>query len=349
MKTDISKFFRASLLKLNPYKSAREEYLSEGRDMILIDANENPFQSSTNRYPDPLQGELKQKISKWKNVNPNQLYLSNGSDEFITQIIMACCEPGRDEIMIVPPTFGMYKVSAQILGVGIIEVPLKPGFKLNTKAIIDSAKENTKLIFIPTPNNPTANNFDPIEIKKIIKSFNGIVVIDEAYIEFSNHESFTKLLEYYPNLAVCQTFSKAQGMAGARLGMAFANSDLINYLNKFKAPYNLNSLTISAALKRINEQVLVKNQVKIILRERKKLEISLRKIKFVESVFPSDANFILIRVDNSLKRYKQLLNYGIVVRNSSKNIFCENTLRITVGLKDENEKLLFVMKKMENL
>ena len=314
-----------------------------------MDANENPFENELNRYPDPMQLKLKKRIAESKKVNLEQIYLGNGSDDVINQLIVAFCRPNVDSILICPPTFGMYEVHANLNSIKSLKVPLNLKFELDEDSIFSSIKKNTKLIFIPNPNNPTGNSFSDLKIQKLIDNFSGIVVIDEAYSEFYEGDSFVPMISKHKNLVVVQTFSKGQGLAGARLGMAFANSDLINYLNKFKAPYNLNSLTINAALKRINEQVLVKNQVKIILKERKKLEISLRKIKFVESVFPSDANFILIRVDNSLKRYKQLLDYGIVVRNSSKNIFCENTLRITVGLKDENEKLLFVMRKMENL
>jgi len=261
MKSDIQRFFRKSLLEISPYKSAREEYIDEGRDMILLDANESPFSSTTNRYPDPMQSDLKEEIASWKNVESDQLYLSNGSDEFISQIILSCCEPGKDHIITLPPTFGMYKVSARIHGVEVKEVPLNQDFQLNTSAILESADEKSKIIFIPTPNNPTANSFEYIAIKKIIEEFPGLVVVDEAYIEFTDKESLIKLLSKYSNLIICQTFSKAQGMAGIRLGMAFAQAELINYINRIKAPYNLNSLTIDAAFKRLREQDQIRKNV----------------------------------------------------------------------------------------
>ncbi len=271
MKPDIQRFFRKSLLEISPYKSAREEYIDEGRDMILLDANESPFSSTTNRYPDPMQSDLKEEIASWKNVESDQLYLSNGSDEFISQIIVSCCEPGRDHIITLPPTFGMYKVSARIHGVEVKEVPLNQDFQLNISAILESADEKSKIIFIPTPNNPTANSFEYIAIKKIIEEFPGLVVVDEAYIEFTDKESLIKLLSKYSNLIICQTFSKAQGMAGIRLGMAFAQAELINYINRIKAPYNLNSLTIEAAFKRLREQDQIRKNVNYLIRERKRI------------------------------------------------------------------------------
>ena len=347
MKSDIQRFFRKSLLEISPYKSAREEYIDEGRDMILLDANESPFSSTTNRYPDPMQSDLKEEIASWKNVESDQLYLSNGSDEFISQIIVACCEPGRDHIITLPPTFGMYKVSARIHGVEVKEVPLNQDFQLNTSAILESADEKSKVIFIPTPNNPTANSFEYKAIKKIIEEFPGLVVVDEAYIEFTDKESLTKLLSKYSNLIICQTFSKAQGMAGIRLGMAFAQAELIKYINRIKAPYNLNSLTIEAAFKRLREQDQIRKNVNYLIRERKRIEKLLNEISFIKKIYPSDANFVLVLVDNSDLRYKQLLDLNIVVRNTSKNLACENTLRISIGLVKENNALITALQKME--
>ena len=347
MKPDIQRFFRKSLLEISPYKSAREEYIDEGRDMILLDANESPFSSTTNRYPDPMQSDLKEEIASWKNVESDQLYLSNGSDEFISQIIVACCEPGKDHIITLPPTFGMYKVSARIHGVEVKEVPLNQDFQLNTSAILESADEKSKIIFIPTPNNPTANSFEYKAIKKIIKEFPGLVVVDEAYIEFTDKESLTKLLSKYSNLIICQTFSKAQGMAGIRLGMAFAQAELIKYINRIKAPYNLNSLTIEAAFKRLRDQDKIRKNVNYLIRERKRIEKLLNEISFIKKIYPSDANFVLVGVDNSDLRYKQLLDLNIVVRNTSKNLACENTLRISIGLVKENNALITALQKME--
>ena len=348
MDFNLDSYVRTSLLTLQPYQSAREEFVNQGRKMILLDANENPFETESNRYPDPLQVDLKERIAKWKRVPPDQLYLSNGSDEFISQLIMSCCEPKQDSILILPPTFGMYQVAARTHGVGVVEAPLTKDFQLDLSEISNVLTPQVKILFIPTPNNPTANSFEPEALLTLLNTFSGLVVIDEAYIEFSKEESFISQLEHYPNLVVCQTFAKAQGLAGARLGMAFAHPKLIQFLNRIKAPYNINSLTIAAALKRLEEQDRVLSQVDYILKERMKLETELPKISFIANCFPSDANFILVKVDNSTLRYDQLIDQGIVVRNPSKNRGCENTLRITVGRAEENKALLTALKNMES-
>ena len=348
METDFNQYFRESLLKLKPYQSAREEFINDGRKMILLDANENPFETSVNRYPDPLQIELKSQISIWRKVGLEQIYLSNGSDEFISQIVMGSCKPGMDHIVIVPPTFGMYKVAAATLGVGVKEIPLTSEFQLDVPSILAAVNEKSKLLFIPSPNNPTGNSFNSNDIKMLIENFKGLVVVDEAYVEFAKNPSILPLLNNYPNLIVCQTFSKAQGMAGARLGMAFAHKELISFLNRIKAPYNINSLTLNAVLKKLKEQNQVKDQVADLLKGRSLLEAALKKVHWVEKCFPSDANFLLIRVDNSIHRYKQLIDAGIVVRNSSKSLGCENTLRISVGTPKENNILIKVLKSLDN-
>lgn len=346
MKFDYKKHIRTHLLSLTPYQSAREEFTADGREMILLDANENPFATEVNRYPDPLQLELKEQIAEWKGVGVDQLYLSNGSDEFISNVIMGCCEPGQDQIVIVPPTFGMYKVSARTHGVGVVEVPLTDAFQLDLPAILNTVDASCKIIFIPTPNNPTANSFDLNAIKELLENFQGLVLVDEAYVEFSTNPSIIPWLEDYPNLMVSQTFSKAQGMAGARLGMAFAHSDFIRFFNRIKAPYNINTLTINAALNRLKEQDKVGEQVQLLLDERRRLEEAFGSIPFIKQCFPSDANFILIRVDDSSLRYQQLIDCGIVVRNPSKNLNCENTLRISVGLPEENNRLIDALKSL---
>lgn len=347
MDFNLDSYVRISLLTLQPYQSAREEFVNQGRKMIFLDANENPFETESNRYPDPLQVDLKERIAKWKRVTPDQLYLSNGSDEFISQLIMSCCEPKQDSILILPPTFGMYQVAARIHGVGVVEAPLTKDFQLDLSEIRNVLTPQVKILFIPTPNNPTANSFEPEALLTLLNTFSGLVVIDEAYVEFSKEVSFISQLEHYPNLVVCQTFSKAQGLAGARLGMAFAHPELILFLNRIKAPYNINSLTIATALQRLDEQDKVQSQVKYILNERNILEIELPKISFIEQCYPTDANFILVKVDNSQLRYNQLIERGIVVRNPSKNRGCTNTLRITVGLAEENKALLNALKNME--
>ena len=346
MKFDYKKYIRTHLLSLTPYQSAREEFTADGREMILLDANENPFATEVNRYPDPLQLELKEQIAEWKGVGVDQLYLSNGSDEFISNVIMGCCEPGQDQIVIVPPTFGMYKVSARTHGVGVVEVPLTDAFQLDVPAILKAVDASCKIIFIPTPNNPTANSFDLNAIKELLENFQGLVLVDEAYVEFNTNPSIIPWLEDYPNLMVSQTFSKAQGMAGARLGMAFAHSDFIRFFNRIKAPYNINTLTINAALNRLKEQDKVGEQVQLLLDERRRLEEAFGSIPFIKQCFPSDANFILIRVDDSSLRYQQLIDCGIVVRNPSKNLNCENTLRISVGLPEENNRFIDALKSL---
>jgi histidinol-phosphate aminotransferase len=348
MENDFNQYFRKSLLKLKPYQSAREEFINDGRKMILLDANENPFETSVNRYPDPLQMELKSQIAIWRNVGLEQIYLSNGSDEFISQIVMGSCEPGIDHIVIVPPTFGMYKVAAATFGVGVKEIPLTSEFQLDVPSILTAINEESKLLFIPNPNNPTGNSFNSNDIKTLIENFKGLVVIDEAYVEFAKNSSILPLLNNYPNLIVCQTFSKAQGMAGTRLGMAFAHNKLISFLNRIKAPYNINSLTLNAVLRKLKEQDEVKEQVANLLKERALLEAALKKVQWVEKCFPSDANFLLIRVDNSIHRYKQLIVAGIVVRNSSKSLGCENTLRISVGTPKENNILIEALQSLDN-
>ena len=340
MKFDYTKYIRTYLLSLKPYRSARDEYKGGESPMVLLDANENPFETPVNRYPDPMQRVLKKEIASWKGLDVNQIYLSNGSDEFISQVIMGCCEPGIDNIMIVPPTFGMYEVSAKMFGVGIQKVPLTTNFQLDVTAILNAADATTKIIFIPTPNNPTANRFDLHSIEQLIQGFPGLVLVDEAYVEFSTNPSVISWLSKYPNLMVCQTFSKAQGMAGARLGMAFAHPDFISFFNRIKAPYNLNSMTINAALKRLKEQDKVNEQVRLLLAERERLEKAFVSIPIILKCFPSDANFLLVRVDDSTRRYQELLEKGIVVRNPSNNMNCENTLRISVGLPEENDRLI---------
>lgn len=349
MKFDYTPFLRPHLLDLKPYQSARQEFKSNGTSMIFLDANESPYPTAVNRYPDPLQLELKKAIAGWKEVAPSQIYLSNGSDEFIGQIIMGCCEPGKDRILIAPPTFGMYKVAAALHGVGVREVPLTKNFELDVEGLLDQADASTKVLFIANPNNPTANAFNPESLTRLIENFPGMIVIDEAYSEFYDAPSFITQLDKYPKLLVCQTFSKAQGMAGARLGMAFGNADFISFLNQIKYPYNINSLTLSEALKKIENQEVIIDQVKSLIAERGHLVQALKSIELVQKCYPSAANFLLIQVDDAQLRYKQLIEKGIVVRNTSKYLNCENTLRITVGLPEENQALIAALKRINEL
>ena len=338
---------RKEILKLIPYKSARDDFSSNQKKMIMMDANENPFENELNRYPDPMQLKLKKRIAESKKVNLEQIYLGNGSDDVINQLIVAFCRPNVDSILICPPTFGMYEVHANLNSVKSLKVPLNEKFELDEDSIFSSIKKNTKVIFIPNPNNPTGNSFSDLKIQKLIDGFSGIVVIDEAYSEFYEGDSFVPMISKHKNLVVVQTFSKGQGLAGARLGMCFANKYIIEILNKIKAPYNINSLTIDAALKKLDEQGIVYQQVSEIIQEKHRLLNEIKNVNFIKKIYKSDANFFMIKVDNGNKRYKQLLELGIVVRNTSKYYNCENTLRITVGKKDENNALISVLSKMD--
>jgi len=349
MTFNIKKFARKSLLDLKPYKSAREEYVRENKNIILLDANESPYKSITNRYPDPLQIELKEKISKWKKISINNIYLSNGSDEFISQSILGFCEPDMDHIIVTSPTFLMYKVSANLHGVEVKDIPLLNDFELNVDEIIKQSNNNSKIIFIARPNNPTGNSYRENDLIKIIENFPGLVIVDEAYIEYSKQKSFINYMSKYPNLIVCQTFSKAQGMAGARVGMAIAHDEVISFLNQLKAPYNLNTLSQKEAINKIKSQNKVLLKTKTVLKERDVLEFKMKKIHFIKKIYKSDANFFLLKVDNSSKRYMQLIDKGIVVRNSSKNLNCLNTLRVTVGTSKENILLIKAMKEIDKV
>ena len=347
MKPEIRRFFRKSLLELSPYQSAREEFVSDGRAMILLDANENPFNNGMNRYPDPMQLKLKKRLAEAKHLAIDQIFLGNGSDDVLNQLMIAFCAPGKDKAVLLPPTFGMYQVCANINGVETIEVPLTDDFHLDIKAISEVQSKATKIIFIANPNNPTGNCFALEDIRKIVEEFDGLVVVDEAYVEFATDKSVISWINDYHNLIVVQTFSKAQGLAGLRLGMAFAHSAIIDLMNKVKAPYNINSLTQKEILKRLEEQGLIQQQVHRIKLEKEQLMLEFESISFIEKVFPSDANFFLIRMDDSTQRYNELIDRGIVVRDSSKNLNCANTLRITVGTPDENNALIIALRSMD--
>lgn len=338
---------RKEIVDLKPYASAREEFELDKQSMILLDANENPFQNGLNRYPDPLQKNLKKRLAEYKQCTPENIFLSNGSDEFFHQLMLVFCRPAKDQIMILPPTFGMYKVCADINAIQTLEVPLTSNFQLDVEAILAQKKKNTKAIFIPSPNNPTGNCFAKADIKAIIEGFDGLVVVDEAYVEFAEGKSVLPWLGQYDNLVVTQTFSKAQGMAGARLGMAFAHPTLIDLLNKVKAPYNINTMTQEKILQRLDEQGVVTQQVQQLLEEKERVLAELKHIRYIHEIYPSDANFIMIRVDDSQQRYDRLIAEGIVVRNPSKNVNCENTLRITIGLQEENNALLGALRNMD--
>lgn len=338
---DLKDIIRPHLLDLKPYSSARDEY--SGAEGIFLDANENPFGSvvsnSYNRYPDPYQGEVKKYLSEVKNVAPSKIFLGNGSDEAIDLLIRLFCQPAKDQVIICPPTYGMYQVSAQINQVRVKQIPLlAPGFDLDVDTILSDTE--CKMVFLCSPNNPTGHSFAPDVIIKIINNFKGIVVLDEAYIDFSVQEGLLKKLDRFPNLVILQTFSKAWGLAGLRLGMAFAAEEIIYYLNKIKPPYNINEVTQQLAIEALKNHDQKNRFVTEIIQERKHLTDSLLKIRGVEKIYPTDANFLLVKFKEAKKTYTSLLNHKIIVRDRSNVILCDDCLRITVGTKEENQKLI---------
>jgi histidinol-phosphate aminotransferase len=337
---NLNNLVRENIKAMKAYSSARDEFTDFEDDMVFLDANENPFKTTVNRYPDPQQINLKTQLSSVKRVPIDQILLGNGSDEVLDLIFRAFCEPNRDNIITLPPTYGMYNVLANTNAIENKEVLLIENFQLDVDAILVEINEQTKLIFICSPNNPTGKIIASEDIETILKTFNGIVVIDEAYIDFADAESWTTRLQEFPNLIVTQTLSKAYGMAGIRLGMCFASAEIIAVLNKIKPPYNVNVLTQQVALKRVLEEDNVLQEIKTLVSERDKLMKNLAEVSIIETLYKSDANFILAKVDDANTRYKQLIEKGIVIRNRSTQPLCENTLRFTVGTKEENEKLI---------
>ena len=346
-KEQILAWARPEIVALKPYASARSEFKLGDKEMILLDANENPFNNGMNRYPDPLQLKLKKRLAEAKHLAIEQIFLGNGSDDVLNQLMIAFCTPGKDKAVLLPPTFGMYQVCANINGIETIEVPLTADFRLDIAAINAAQSNATKIIFIPSPNNPTGNCFALEDIKRIVEDFDGLVVVDEAYVEFTIDKSVISWIDKYPNLVVVQTFSKAQGLAGLRLGMAFAHPEIIGLMNKVKAPYNINVLTQKEVMRRLEEQGLIQQQVHQIKLEKEQLLLEFKSIAFIKKVFPSDANFFLVKMDDSKRRYNELIDRGIVVRDSSKNPNCANTLRITVGTPDENNALIIALRSMD--
>ncbi len=346
----INNILRENIKKTKPYSSARDEY--KGDEGVFLDANENPFGSVTkekyNRYPDPLQREVKEKLALLKNVTPEQIFLGNGSDEAIDLLFRAVCRPGIDNVITMPPTYGMYEVSAQINDTGIKEVPLSTDFEIRTEEVLKAIDPQTKIIFVCSPNNPTGNSLNPESIEKILQQFNGIVVIDEAYIDFSKSRTFLSKLGQYPNMVVLQTFSKAWGLAGLRLGTAYASAEIIAIFNKIKPPYNINQLTQELALESLSKVLKKEEMVTEILFQREKLLVQLAGLKFIVKIYPSDANFVLIKVADGNDLYNYLVTQKIITRNRSKVILCEGCVRITIGTNDENEQLITALKAYKN-
>jgi histidinol-phosphate aminotransferase len=335
---DLDKLIRENIKTLKPYSSARDEF--SGEALVYLDANENPFNQPYNRYPDPLQRKLKEKISEIKQIPVDRIFLGNGSDEPIDLLIRAFCEPGKDNIVTFDPTYGMYEVAANINNVEMRKVSLDENFQVDPTRLMKLVDNNTKLIFLCSPNNPTGNIIKKESILKIIKEFQGLVVLDEAYIDFIPENSLLPELEDFPNLVILQTFSKAWGMAGIRLGMAFTLPEIIKILNKIKYPYNINVLAQKRVFELLEGNDKKEEWVKIILKEKRRLENELAKFPFVEKIFPSDANFILVKMDNAKEVFNFLIEKKVIVRNRSKVSLCEGCLRITIGTKDEDDILL---------
>jgi histidinol-phosphate aminotransferase len=342
---DLKAIVRKNILDLKPYSSARDEY--SGAEAVFLDANENPFNTPYNRYPDPAQRRVKELVSVIKNVPVPQIFLGNGSDEAIDLLMRAFCEPGKSNIISIDPSYGMYKVCANINDVQFIPVKLNTDFSLNSDEILNAVNENTRMIFLCSPNNPTANSFDEEKIIKILENFSGLVVIDEAYIDFSEKRGFLPHLSKFENLVVLQTFSKAWGLAGIRLGMAFASEAITGIMNKIKYPYNINILTQNIAQKMLLNVEQKEKWVGLILRERNKLTEQISQLDFVKHIFPSDANFILIKVYEPRKVYDYLVDQQVIVRDRSRVTLCEGCLRITVGSPDENKLFVGAMKQYQ--
>ena len=338
---NIDTLVRDNIKNMSSYSSARDDFKKENDEkLIYLDANESPFDNGINRYPDNKHVQLKKVISKLKNVDKNQIIFGNGTDEILDLIVRVFCNPNKDKIITLPPTYGMYDVIAKTNGVENVEIPLKNDFSIDKNEILKLSSKTTKVLFLCSPNNPTGNSFDINDLVGLIKSFNGVVVVDEAYIEVASKKSLISLINENNNLIITQTMSKAFGMAGIRFGMGFSNEKIINYLNKIKPPYNINVLTERKALEQLNKIDQIKIGIELVLEEKKLLVACLERLEFVEKIYESDSNFILVRVDNADLRYNQLSEKGIIVRNRSNQYLCQNCLRITIGTENENKSLI---------
>ena len=346
MKT-IKDLTRPNIWSLAPYSSARNEYSGHVAH-VFLDANENPFNGPYNRYPDPLQEELKERISSIKNVPAENIFLGNGSDEAIDLVYRCFCEPKKDNVVAICPTYGMYEVCADINDVEYRKVLLDEDYQIKAEKLLAACDANTKAIWICSPNNPTGNNINNEEIEKVIEQFDGIVVVDEAYIDFSNQKSFKRYVsnDNY-NVIVLQTMSKAWGSAAIRLGMAFAKEDIIGIFNKVKYPYNVNALTQEQAMKRLNDPQAVSQWVSILLQERGRMVEAFAELPICEKVYPTDANFFLAKVEDAQGTYDYLVEKGIIVRNRTRITLCNNCLRVTIGTREENNELLGALRSMK--
>ena len=338
---DINTLVRKNVKAMKPYSSARDEFEDfDTADMIFLDANENPYENGVNRYPDPQQATVKSVLAAQNGVEKNQILLGNGSDEVLDLLFRAFCEPKIDNVITLPPTYGMYSVLANLNAVENREVLLSNDFQPQLDEIMKVVDANTKMIFLCSPNNPTGNSFSTESVQYLLNNFNGLVVIDEAYIDFSDKASWIQKIKDYPNLIITQTLSKAYGLAGIRLGICYASAAIIAVLNKIKPPYNVNELTQKRALARLSDSAKIKEEINSIIVQRELLLKVLHEVNFVSKIYPTEANFILIKVDNANQRYDELIAKGIVIRNRTTQPLCENTLRLTIGTEEENKKLI---------
>jgi histidinol-phosphate aminotransferase len=344
---NIQKLVRANVQSLLPYSSARDEYKdATSEEMIFLDANENPFENGVNRYPDPQQNKVKELLSTIKRVNKKNILLGNGSDEVLDLIFRAFCEPNKDNIITLPPTYGMYAVLSNINAIENRKVLLSTSFQPKVNAILNAVDVHTKILFLCSPNNPSGNSFSADTVEGLLTKFKGLVVIDEAYIDFSAQKSWLERLQQFPNLIITQTLSKAYGLAGIRLGICYASQEIIAILNKIKPPYNLNELSQQKAVERLLKVDEVLKEVSVIVKERSVLMNELKEVSFISKVYPTDCNFVLVQVDDASKRYDQLIAKGIVIRNRTTQPLCENCLRFTVGTPTENKKLMQALKEL---
>jgi histidinol-phosphate aminotransferase len=344
---DINTLVRENVKAMKPYSSARDEFEDfDTAEMIFLDANENPFENGVNRYPDPQQASVKSVLAEQNGVDNNQILLGNGSDEVLDLLFRAFCEPKIDNVITLPPTYGMYGVLANLNAIENREVLLSNDFQPQLDAIIKAVDTNSKMIFLCSPNNPTGNSFSEDSVQYLLDNFNGLVVIDEAYIDFSDKASWIQKINEYPNLIITQTLSKAYGLAGIRLGICYSSAEIIAVLNKIKPPYNVNELTQKRALERLANPTQIKEEINSIIAQREQLLKVLSEVKFVSKIYPTEANFILIKVDNANQRYDELIAKGIVIRNRTTQPLCVNTLRLTIGTEEENQKLIAALKSL---
>lgn len=344
---DLNNLIRENIKSLKPYSSARDEYKdATTTEIIFLDANENPFNNGVNRYPDPQQYKVKEMLSEMKGVNKKNILLGNGSDEVLDLIFRVFCEPNVDNVITLPPTYGMYSVLANINAIENRTVLLTEYFQPKVDQILKKVDVYSKILFLCSPNNPSGNSFTEDTVEELLINFNGLVVIDEAYIDFSEQKSWLDKLAVYPNLIITQTLSKAYGLAGIRLGVCYASEEIIHFLNSIKPPYNVNELTQQKAVERLSKIEEVKNEVIEIIQQRNFVVKELKDVSFIKIIYPTDCNFVMVKVDNANKRYNQLIEKGIVVRNRTTQPLCDNCLRFTIGTSTENTKLIKVLKEI---